>query len=147
MPADLPASLQEIVDTFSRGSRDLRAKGLLQYGSRLPALPERLREDRDSMEQVHECQTPFFLVAEVEDGGVVRLHFDAPEEAPTVRGYAGILHAGLDGASAAEVLGIPDDFYTEMGLAEVVSPMRLRGMSAIIARMKGQVREKAAAPS
>lgn len=145
MSSDLPARLQEIVETFSKGSRDLRAQGLLQYGDRLPPLPERLREDRDAMEQVHECQTPFFLVAEVEDDGAVRLHFDAPEEAPTVRGYAGILHAGLDGAAAPEILGVPDDFYTEMGLAEVVSPMRLRGMSAIIARMKGQVREKAAA--
>lgn len=145
MTEPLPKRLQEIVETFSRGSRDLRAQGLLQYGDRLPDLPERLREDRDALEQVHECQTPFFLAVDVEGDGVVRLHFDAPEEAPTVRGYAGILHAGLDGARATEILEIPDDFYTQMGLAEVVSPMRLRGMSAIIARMKNQVREKAAA--
>jgi cysteine desulfuration protein SufE len=141
----LPSGLQEIVDRFAGGSRELRKQGLLQYGKKLPPLPESLREDRDDMEQVHECQTAFFLHTDVEEDGTVRIHFDCPPEAPTVRGYAGILHAGLDGATVDEILGIPDEFYQEMGLAEVVSPMRLRGMGAIVARLKRQVRDKARA--
>lgn len=145
MADKLPDRLQEIVDLFAGGSEKLRTQGLLQYGDRVPPLPDWLEEDRDSLEQVHECQTPFFLHTEVEEDGTVHLHFDAPPEAPTVRGYAGILHAGLDGASAEEVLNVPDDFYVEMGLEEVVSALRLRGMSAIIARMKNQVRERAPA--
>lgn len=145
MAEKLPADLREIVDLFAGGSKKIRTQGLLQYGDKVPPLPDWLEEDRDSLEQVHECQTPFFLHTEVEDDGTVHLHFDCPPEAPTVRGYAGILHAGLDGASAGEVLGVPDDFYVEMGLEEVVSPLRLRGMSAIIARMKNQVKERAPA--
>ena len=145
MTDELPESLQEIVDRFARGSERLRTQGLLQYGDRLPDLPERLREDRDDLERVHECQTPFFLHAEVEDDGTVRLHFDAPRESPTVRGYAGILHAGLDGRTAAEILSVPDDFYLEMGLEDVVSSLRLRGMGAIVRRLKERVRERAAA--
>jgi cysteine desulfuration protein SufE len=70
------------------------------------------------------------------------MYFDCPPEAPTVRGYAGILSEGLTGASAEEVLAVDDDFYMRMGLEEVVTPLRLRGMGAILARLKRQVREQ-----
>lgn len=145
MTDELPESLREIVDRFAGGSERLRTQGLLQYGDRLPDLPERLEEDRGELERVHECQTPFFLHADVEPDGTVRLHFDAPREAPTVRGYAGILHAGLDGRRAREILAVPDDFYLEMGLEDVVSSLRLRGMGAIVRRLKEQVRNRSAA--
>lgn len=94
------------------------------------------------MEQVPECQTPFFLTTEVDDDNRVTLHFDVPAEAPTTRGFAGILSSGLNGATAEEVLATPNDFYVPMGLAEVISSLRLRGMSAILARLKRQVKEQ-----
>ena len=92
-----------------------------------------------------ECQSPFFLATEVADDGVVTLYFESPREAPTTRGYAGILAEGLAGATADEVLDVPDDFYMDMGIEEVVSPLRLRGMGAILARMKRQIAEHRAA--
>jgi len=91
------------------------------------------------MEQVPECQTPFFLATELDEAGRVRLFFDVPAEAPTTRGFAGILATGLSGATPAEVLATPDDFYARLGLAEVISALRLRGMAAILARLKRQV--------
>jgi cysteine desulfuration protein SufE len=72
----------------------------------------------------------------------VHLFFDAPAESPTVRGFAGILREGLEGATADEVLAVPQDFYSGMGLGDVVSPLRLRGMGAILARLQRQVREQ-----
>jgi cysteine desulfuration protein SufE len=74
----------------------------------------------------------------------VHLFFSAPPEAPTTRGFASIMHTGLDGEPAADVLAVPDDFYTALGLAQAVSPLRLRGMAAMLSRIKKQVR---AAPS
>jgi cysteine desulfuration protein SufE len=52
---------------------------------------------------------------------------------------------GLDGEQAIEILNVPDDFFYGMGLEEVVTPLRLRGMGAILARMKRQIRDQLAA--
>ena len=42
-----------------------------------------------------------------------------------------------------EVLDTPDTVTGELGLAEVVSPLRLNGMSGMLARIKRQLSEKA----
>jgi cysteine desulfuration protein SufE len=111
---------------------------LLDYAKRLPDLPPDIASHRDLMEQVHECQTPFFLATRLQDGKV-QLFFDAPPESPTVRGYAGILAAGLNGETPEAILDVEGDFYLGMGLEEVITPQRLRGMGAIVAHLKRQV--------
>ena len=95
------------------------------------------------MEPVPECQSPLFLHVDATDPGRVRLHFSAPAEAPTTRGFASILAAGLDEQPAADILAVPEDFYTDLGLAALISPLRLRGMSAMLARIKRRLRETA----
>jgi cysteine desulfuration protein SufE len=141
--ADLRAELQEIVDEFAASPKAMRLELLLDFANSLPDLPPHLASDRSGLEQVHECQTPFFVAAEPDAEGRVALHFDAPPEAPTTRGYAGVLSAGLSGATAEEILATPSDFYTAMGLSELISPLRLRGMGAILVRVKRQVHERA----
>jgi cysteine desulfuration protein SufE len=78
----------------------------------------------------------------VQNDDTVRLFFDAPPEAPTTRGFAAILYAALDGLSADEVLATPAEFSSQLGLQDLVSPLRLRGMAAMLARIKRQVRER-----
>jgi len=137
----LPRALADVVDRFERAPRDLRVQALLQYARKVPPLPRELQDDRSRLERVHECQTPFFLATRVDDDGSVHIFFDAPVESPTVRGFAGILWTGLEGEQADDVLAVPPDFYAAMGLEDVVSPLRLRGMGAILARLKRQVKE------
>lgn len=137
----VPPSLEKVVRRFERAPKDLRVQALLQYAKKVPPLPSEFQDDRSALEQVHECQTPFFLATRVDDDGSVHLFFDAPVESPTVRGFAGILYEGLEGRQAREILDVPPDFYSPMGLGEVVSPLRLRGMSAILSRLKRQVAE------
>jgi cysteine desulfuration protein SufE len=143
--ASAPPKLQRIVELFAGAPKDLRVEALLEYSRKVPALPPRLEGQQASMEQVEECQTPFFLDTEVNHECRVTAWFDCPPEAPTTRGFAGILAEGLNGATVEEVLAVPNDFYTQMGLAEAISSLRLRGMGAILGRLKRQVRERAGA--
>ncbi len=138
----LPPQLAELVDDFAAVGPKDRLQLLLELSRELPDLPQRYANAADSMEQVHECQSPLFLAVEVDDDADRRVHlfFSAPPEAPTTRGFASIMSTGLDGEPAADVLGVPDDFYTALGLAQAVSPLRLRGMAAMLTRIKNQVR-------
>ena len=137
----VPEQLQSIVSTFRSAPKQLRLQLLLEYSKKVPPLPAELEGSRDQMEKVHECQTPFFIATEFPDENHVVFHFDAPPEAPTTRGFAGILSEGLSGLSSKQILETPDDFYMQMKLGEVISPLRLRGMSAIMGRLKRQVSE------
>ncbi len=140
-----PPKLQHIVELFAGAPKDLRVEALLEYSRKLPPLPPHLQGNRAAMEQVEECQTPFFLSTEIDDERRVHLWFDCPPESPTTRGFASILAEGLEGATVEEVLDVPNDFYTQMGLAEAISSLRLRGMSAILGHLKRQVRAHAVA--
>jgi cysteine desulfuration protein SufE len=145
MSADLPEQLAEIrADFHDLEIRD-RLQLLLEFSNELPALPERYSEHPDLLERVVECQSPVFIFVEVDDHNIVHLFATAPKEAPTTRGFASILVQGLSGLSVQEVLDVPDDFPQDLGLTEAVSPLRVRGMTALLGRAKRQIREKTAA--
>jgi cysteine desulfuration protein SufE len=133
----LPARLAEIIEEFQDSDRQEKLELLLEFSDKLPPLPERLAAQRDAMERVHECMTPVFLQTELQDGGVV-FHFDIPPESPTTRGYAALLAEGLRGVAPQAVVAVPGDFFTAMGLQQILSPQRLNGITAILAYMKRQ---------
>ena len=151
----LPAAMAELAEDFHAVPPRDRLQLLLELSDELPALPERYAGHLDAMEQVHECQSPLFLVVEVGDGEddprpaperPVHLYFSAPPEAPTTRGFAGILHEGLDGLSVQEVLAVPEDAPYRFHLGEAVSPLRLRGMVGMLSRIKRQAALKSQQP-
>jgi cysteine desulfuration protein SufE len=135
----LPAPLAEVVSDFADVAGQDKLQLLLEFSDELPELPADL--EQAAMEPVPECQSPLFLHVDAGDPAHVRLYFSAPAEAPTTRGFASILAAGLDGQSAADILAVPDDFYSDLGLAALISPLRLRGMAAMLARIKRRLRE------
>lgn len=136
----MPTKLAEIVDEFAAAPRDVVLEMLLEYSDVIPPLPAGV--SREELEQVPECQTAFFLRAQVNPDRTVNTVFDCPPESPTTRAFAGILADGLTGATAEQVLAVPDDLYQRMGLAQAISPLRVRGGTAILARLKRQVREQ-----
>lgn len=140
----LPPVLAEIREDFLGMEEKERLQLLLEFSRELPELPDKYRYSPGLLERVEECQSPVRTFAEIGDQGTVTLYASAPEEAPTTRGFASILVQGIDGLSPAEVLAIPDDYPTWIGLERAVSPLRLRGMAGILTRTKRQIREQLA---
>lgn len=139
----LPESLAEIRGEFLELSEADRLQLLLEYSQELPALPPELEGHPELCERVVECQSPVYIVVQVDDDDIVHMHATAPKEAPTTRGFASILVQGITGLPAADVLAIPDDYPQSIGLTRAVSPLRIAGMTGMLGRVKRQVREKA----
>lgn len=134
----LPASLAAVISDFEEVEGQDKLRLLLEFADELPDLPAEL--EKAAMEPVPECQSPLFLYVDAADRQRVRLYFSAPAEAPTTRGFASILAAGLDKQPADVILAVPEDFSYALGLAALISPLRLRGMSAMLTRIKRRLR-------
>lgn len=145
MTETLPEALGQIRADFRElGIKD-RLQLLLEFSNELPELPARYLDHPDLLERVEECQSPVYIFVEIDDARVVHLHATAPKESPTTRGFASILVQGLAGLTVEQVLAVPDDYPQDLGLTEAVSPLRIRGMTALLGRAKRQIREKTAA--
>jgi len=138
----LPESLAQIREDFLELEQGDRLFLLLEFANELPELPPRYTDHPDLLERVVECQSPVSIFVEVDENRIVHLHATAPKEAPTTRGFASILAQGLAGLTVDQVLEVPDDFPNTIGLTEAVSLLRIRGMTAMLARAKRQVRER-----
>ena len=141
----LPPALAEIRTDFRELEVRDRLQLLLEFSNELPELPAHYAEHPDLLEQVVECQSPVFIFVDVDANRIVHLYATAPRESPTTRGFASILVQGLAGLTVEEVLAVPDDYPSDLGLTEAVSPLRVRGMTALLGRTKRQIREKTAA--
>lgn len=140
--ASVESKLQALGDDFAAlGVRD-RLTLLLEIAGELPGLPARYADHPDLLERVEECQSPVYLFVEV-NGGIVNIFLTAPQEAPTTRGFASILHQLLDGHTVSEVLTSPEDIPDRLHLSEAVSLLRINGLRGMLNRIKRQVREKA----
>ncbi|WP_262104322.1 SufE family protein [Arthrobacter sp. Marseille-P9274] len=137
----IPAPLAEIIDDFQAMEEPDRLQLLLEFSRSLPELPEHLAGHPELLEQVVECQSPLFLTLELGDAPEqpVEIFFSAPPEAPTTRGFAAVLHEGLNGLPADEILAVPDDMPDQLGLTRAITPLRMRGMAAMLARIKRQI--------
>ena len=140
-----PNALAVIEDFESVEARD-RLELLLEYSEALPELELRFGEHPELMERVEECQSPVFIAVEG-NAQKIQLHFSAPREAPTTRGFASVLHSALNGLTAAEVLDLPEDFPSMLLLDKLISPLRVRGMRGMLFRIKRRTRELVSQPS
>ncbi|HWR85662.1 MAG TPA: SufE family protein [Rhodoglobus sp.] len=141
----LPDQLTSIRDDFHALEVRDRLQLLLEFANELPELPGRYADHPDLLERVEECQSPVYIFLEVDDEQRVRMFATAPKEAPTTRGFASILAQGISGLTVEQTLGIPDDFPDTLGLTEAVSPLRIRGMTGMLARAKRQIRARVSA--
>jgi cysteine desulfuration protein SufE len=133
-----------VIDDFIFLEEKDRLQLLLEFSEQLPELDPRFGEHPELLERVEECQSPVFIAVEG-SRELITLHFSAPQEAPTTRGFASVLNAALNGQSAQEIIDLPDDFPSMLGLDRLISPLRVRGMRGMLARIKRKTREIVAA--
>jgi cysteine desulfuration protein SufE len=136
--------VRAVVEDFQALQGNDRLQMLLEYSEALPELDPRFGENPELLERVEECQSPVFIAVEGSKD-LITLHFSAPREAPTTRGFASALNSALNGLSAKEILDVSDDFPSELGLDQLISPLRVRGMRGMLARIKRKTAELAAA--
>lgn len=132
--------VQAVVDDFQALEGNDRIQMLLEYSESLPELDPRFGDNPELLERVEECQSPVFIAVEGTPAQV-NLHFSAPREAPTTRGFASALNSALNGLSAAEILDVTEDFPSHLGLDQLISPLRVRGMRGMLARIKRKTAE------
>ena len=167
----IPQSLRSIAAEFVAVSDSDKMQLLLEFSDDLPEVPQHYADHPELLEPVPECQSPVAVIAEVtpaSDAGrvpsadtsiaslenedisnagesseaKVTLVISAPPEAPTTRGFAGILHAGLNGCTPSQVLAVPAEFPYHLDLEKAVSPLRLRGMTGMLLRIQDQVAKR-----
>jgi cysteine desulfuration protein SufE len=137
--------LESIIEQFAELEPRERLELLLEFAEGLPPLPARLQAEAERAEhRVHECQTAVFLWVEVIDGRV-QIQAEVAPEAPTVKGFVGILADAFSGATPEEVLTAPADLLQRLGLVESLGMVRMRGLQAIFTRIRREVVIAAAA--
>jgi cysteine desulfuration protein SufE len=141
----LPETLAQIREDFLALPEPERLQLLLEFSNELPAVPAEYDGHPELAERVAECQSPVYIILDIDDAGRVVMHATAPREAPTTRGFASILVQGISGLTPDEMLAIPDDYPQSIGLTRAVSPLRIAGMTGMLIRAKRQVRAKTAA--
>jgi cysteine desulfuration protein SufE len=133
---------QDIIAAFAEVPQNLKLELLLEYSEALPSLPERYQNHPELLERVEECQSPVYLFVELDDSKTVNIFLTAPDEAPTTKGFASILQLALDNQKADTVLAFEDSFVDALGITDLVSPLRIRGLQGMLMRIKRQVKEK-----
>jgi cysteine desulfuration protein SufE len=107
--------LDDIVAEFADLEPRERLELLLEFAENLPPLPERYQAERDAgMHRIVECQTPTFIWVELVDGRA-QIHADVAPEAPTVKGFVGILVDAFNGQTPETVLATPHGPHARSG--------------------------------
>jgi cysteine desulfuration protein SufE len=137
---------ENVVAEFADLEPRERLEMLLEYANNLPPLPDRYEQQRLAGEhRIHECQSPVFLWVELSGETVSekRVHIFAwvAPEAPTVKGFVGILVEALNNMPPETILAIPQDLLKRLGLVEALGMMRTRGLSAIVYYLRAQVQK------
>jgi cysteine desulfuration protein SufE len=134
--------LDDIIAEFDGLDYQERLELLLDFAERLPELPEKYRAERDAgFGRVPECMTPVFMWIDVNDGRVQILADVAPE-APTVKGFMSVLVEAWNGVTPAEIAAAPPDILKQMGLADKLGMTRLRGLNAMVQRIRREVAKR-----
>lgn len=128
----LPVDAITALDTFQQAaSWEQRARLLMQWGDRLPALSD---VDKVDANRVHGCESQVWLVGTLQDG---HWQFSASSDARLIRGLVALLLARVNGLSAVELQQVDlADWFSQLGLSRQLSSSRSNGLNAVLQRMR-----------
>jgi len=128
----LPPDAATALEAFqSVGSWEQRARMLMQWGERLPALAA---EDKVDANMVQGCESLVWLVGRLQDG---HWQFTASSDARMIRGLVALLLARVNGLSAIDLQAVDlPDWFDQLGLSRQLSPSRSNGLNAVLQRMR-----------
>ena len=128
----LPTEAQAALDSFEQCSGwEQRARLLMQWGQRMPALDEHARTDAN---RVHGYESLVWLVAELKDG---RWQFAASSDARLIRGLVALLLARVNGLTTEELQQVDlPAWFEQLGLSRQLSASRSNGLNAVLQRMR-----------
>jgi cysteine desulfuration protein SufE len=128
----LPVDAITAQDTFQQAaSWEQRARLLMQWGDRLPALSD---VDKVDANRVHGCESQVWLVGTLQDG---HWQFSASSDARLIRGLVALLLARVNGLSAVELQQVDlADWFSQLGLGRQLSQSRSNGLNAVLQRMR-----------
>lgn len=134
---NLPAGAEQALAAFGQcPGWEQRARLLMQWGGRLPALSE---EERCEANRVHGCESQVWLVAERQEQC---WQFRASSDARLLRGLLALLLARVNGLTGAQLAEIDlADWFGQLGLARQLSPSRSNGLNAVLQRMRELTRQ------
>ena len=128
LPVDAIAALEAFQAV---GSWEQRARMLMQWGERLPALAD---EEKVDANLVHGCESQVWLVGRLHDG---HWQFSASSDARMIRGLVALLLARVNGLSAAELQAVDlPEWFNQLGLSRQLSSSRSNGLNAVLQRMR-----------
>ncbi|MBZ9780461.1 SufE family protein, partial [Pseudomonas sp. REP124] len=129
---NLPADAVTALEAFQNlPGWEQRARLLMQWGERLPALSD---VDKVDANRVHGCESQVWLMGELQDG---HWQFRANSDARLIRGLVALLLARVNGLSAAELQQVDlPGWFEQLGLSRQLSPSRSNGLNAVLERMR-----------
>jgi cysteine desulfuration protein SufE len=137
---NLPAGTEQALAAFGQcPGWEQRARLLMQWGERLPALSD---EERCEANRVHGCESQVWLAGEFQNG---YWQFRAASDARLLRGLLAVLLARVNGLTGAQLAEIDlTDWFGQLGLARQLSPSRSNGLNAVLQRMRELTRDPSA---
>ncbi|WP_416759557.1 SufE family protein [Pseudomonas sp. BNK-6] len=127
----LPADAVAALEVFQGAAGwEQRARLLMQWGERLPALSE---ADKVEANRVHGCESQVWLVASLKND---HWQFAAASDARLIRGLVALLLARVNGLTVQQLQEVDlADWFNQLGLSRQLSPSRSNGLNAVLQRM------------
>ena len=137
-------SIESIIEDFSLlDDWEDRYRYVIELGRDLPPLSESERTDAN---KVRGCASQVWLVSERRDGSEPRLEFRGDSDALIVRGLIAILLHLYSGRSPEAILKVDaEGTLKALGLNDHLTAQRSNGLSAMVARIRGDARAALAA--